>query len=288
MRRFVTLSLASLVMGGCARAPSPLAPHWAGSIGVPHRGVLTRAVELPASGPGFRVLRENDRHFGTKRFVSALTKAAGKVHEQRPGGTLVIGDLSAKTGGKIPSHASHRTGRDVDLLFYTTTLEGAPATPKDFVHLGTDGLAWDKPGQRFLRFDVEREWLLVKALVESPDARVQWLFASRPVLAMLLEWGRARGEPGETLVRAMEMLVEPGPPAQSHDDHLHVRIACDAEEVLLGCEPSGPARPWIANANALSSAVDAGEPTTVELVEALLLPLPPTGHALPAGDSKWP
>ena len=170
------LAVSSVALGstGCARAPSPLAPHWAGSIGLPHRGVLTKASELRAEGAGYRLLSpSNERHFGTPRFVAAVERAAAEVNRQRPGSTLTIGDLSAKHGGKIPSHASHRSGRDADLLLYMTTLEGAPVTSSGFVHVGTDGLAFDEAEKRFLRFDVEREWLLVKALVEDPEARVQ-------------------------------------------------------------------------------------------------------------------
>lgn len=274
---FAALAVAS---AGCARAPSPLTPHWAGSIGLPHRGVLTEATELPAEGTGYRLLRSNGRHYGTPRFVAAIERAAAKVDHERPGSTLTIGDLSARNGGKISSHSSHRSGRDADLLLYMTTLDGAPVTSTSFVHVGTDGLAWDDAEKRFLRFDVEREWLLVKTLVEDPEARVQWLFASKPVEAMLIEWARARGESGETIVRAMDMLLQPGPPAQSHDDHVHVRVACDADEVAAGCEPTGPVRPWIAAADALAPSI---EPSTVELVQSLVLPIDPLGPALAGG-----
>ncbi len=265
-------------VAGCARAPSPLTPHWAGSIGMPHRGVLTLGVELPASGPGFHVLTENDRHFGTPRFVRALARAASKVDQQRPGSSLTVGDLSARSGGKIPSHASHRSGRDADLLLYMTTLEGAPALVTGFVHVGADGLAVDAD-KRFLRFDVEREWLLVKALVEDPEARVQWLFVSKTVEAMLLDWARARGESGDTLVRAMDMLLQPPPPAQSHDDHIHVRIACDPEEAASGCEHTGPIRPWIAAADANVPSADS--PRVNVNVEARMNPAEAGGSALP-------
>ena len=151
--------------------------------------------------------------------------------------------------------------------------------------MGTDGLAWDEPHQRFLRLDVERQWQLVKALVEDPEARVQWLFVSRPVEAILLEWARARGESGDTIVRAMDVMLQPGPPAQSHDDHLHVRIACTTEEVASGCEPSGPVRPWIAAADA-ASVTASDVPTTLELVTSLVMPIEPRGPALTDANSK--
>lgn len=284
MRRVLALLSVALLSSGCARAPSPLAPHWAGSIGLPHRGVLTKASELPAEGAGYRMLFENQRHFGTPRFVAAIERAAAKVAHERPGSVLTIGDLSARGGGHISSHSSHRSGRDADLLLYMTTVEGAPITSTGFVSVGPDGLAWDEPHQRFLRLDVEREWLLVKALVEDPQARVQWLFVSRPVEAILLEWARARGEPGETIVRAMDAMLQPGPPAQSHDDHVHVRIACDPEEIAAGCEVNGPVRPWIAEADAAAAlpALADSTPTTLELVTSLIMPIEPHGPPLAA------
>lgn len=239
------LLLAAAASLGCVRAPSPLRPQLGGSIGLPHSGVLVDGEELPAEGVGFRRLRDNGRHHATPRLVGAIQRAAAQVERDRPGASLVVGDLSARGGGKISSHSSHRSGRDADLLLYMTTLDGVPVAPRDFVHVGADGLAWDPAGGRYVRFDVERQWLLVKALVEDPDARVQWLFVSRPVEAMLLEWARARGESGETLVRAMDAMLQPPPPAQNHDDHIHVRVACDAGEIAAGCEHSGPARPWL-------------------------------------------
>lgn len=281
--------VALVCVTGCARSPSPLAPHFTGSIGMPHRGVLTNATELPREGTGYRVLAANDRHFGTPRFVGAIQRAAAKVAAERPGSTLVIGDLSARHGGKISSHASHRTGRDADLLLYMTTLQGAPVATTDFVHVGNDGLAWDEKGDRYLRLDVEREWLLVKSLVEDDESRVQWLFVSRPVEAMLIEWARARGESGETIVRAMDAMLQPGPPAQAHDDHIHVRIACDPGEVAAGCEPTGPSRPWIealdAQATPTLAASTAVDPSTLELVQELIRPIDPLAPAV-AGSSK--
>ncbi|HVJ93432.1 MAG TPA: hypothetical protein VM580_26705, partial [Labilithrix sp.] len=165
-------------------------------------------------------------------------------------------------------HFSHRTGRDADLLLYLTTLEGAPVESPGFVRVGPDGLAWDEKGKRFLRFDVERTWLLVKTLILDPDARIQWVFANRNVEAILIEWARARGERGDTLVRAMEVMHEPHP-GGPHDDHVHIRTACSPEEVASGCERTGPARAWI---EALDKPVPDGT-SSRELLDAILRPL---------------
>jgi penicillin-insensitive murein endopeptidase len=80
----------------------------------------------------------------------------------------------------------------------------------------------------------------------------------------------------------MDTLLQPAPPAQSHDDHVHVRIACDPDEIAAGCEPNGPVRPWIA---ALDSVPRASEPNTLELVQSLVLPLDPLEPAMAGGPT---
>jgi penicillin-insensitive murein endopeptidase len=265
------LSLASavsacLTLAGCANTPSPLVPNVTGSVGVPHRGVLTAGVELPRESAGLAWLRNDDRHYGVPRLVSALVHAAKKVDDARPGGTLVVGDLSRKNGGELSGHASHRVGRDVDLLLYMTTLDGAPVRSRGFSSVGTDGLAYDKNRSEYLRLDVEREWLLVKALVEDTEANVQWIFVHQNIEALLLEWARARGEPTETVYRAMTMMLRPKPPADPHDDHLHVRTECLPDEVDHGCVPFGPVWPWLKRASRPS-------PSTADLLRELLGPI---------------
>jgi len=211
---------------------------------MPHRGVLFGGTELPAEGPGYVFLRDDDRHHATPRFAAALSRAAALVAIARPGATLVLGDMSTASGGRLLPHLSHRSGRDADLVLYAMTPDGAPVVSPGFIHYGEDALAWDPKGKRYLRFDVEREWLLVRALLEDPDARVQWMFANHNVESLLVEWAIARGEPSDIVWRAQQVMLEPRP-GGAHDDHLHVRTACDAGEIARGCEPSGPARPWL-------------------------------------------
>lgn len=243
-RIFLALAIAlEISQIGCT-LPSPLAPELTGSIGMTHRGMLENGQEIPAKGEGYVFLRDNGRHYATERFAAAIERAAKSVEEQRPGGTLVIGDVSAKHGGALLPHLSHRSGRDADLILYAETLEGVPVPAPGFVHYGADGLAWDEKNHRFLRFDVEREWLLVKALLEDPRARIQWMFANHVIEARLIEWARARGEPDETVWRAEQVMLEPHP-GGPHDDHLHVRTACAADEIETGCVPYGPERPWL-------------------------------------------
>ena len=133
MRKAKAASLALLLVSGCFNSPTPLAPGLHGTVGAPNRGVLTESEELPVRGPGFVRYRPQSTHyFGRPRLVHALESAAASVARLAPGGApLSIGDLSAKTGGRIPGHDSHRSGRDVDLLFLVTTPAGASAIRRD-------------------------------------------------------------------------------------------------------------------------------------------------------------
>lgn len=256
-----------LALPACVRAPSPLTPDRVGSVGLPHRGTLSRAASLPGVGAGFARLRKDERSYGTAGLVGAIERAAAVVARERPGSVLVVGDLSLPHGGRIVPHLSHRTGRDADLLLYVSTPDGAMLTSPGFVHFGPDGLAWDPRGQRFLRFDVEREWILIKTLVEDDDARVQWIFLNHALEPMLIDWARAKGEPPETIRRAEEVLLEPHP-GGVHDDHTHVRVACSEEEVREGCEPNGPDRAWFAKGEPRPE-----PPSTEELVHDVSEPL---------------
>jgi penicillin-insensitive murein endopeptidase len=262
---FLTLSCA-----GCIHAPSPFWPLRSGSVGTPSRGVLTGGAPLANESASFVRLRRNERRYGVPRFIAAIERAASAVQETHPGARLTIGDLSAPHGGVLlPQHVSHRTGRDADLLFFLTTLEGASTESPGFLAVGPDGLAWDKEGNRFLRFDIAREWLLVRALLLDVDARVQWLFVNTNIRAMLLEWAIARGEPPYLIERAMDVMLQSGGP---HDDHIHVRTACTEEEIATGCEPTGPPRPWLAQE--LGQDVTAHDNETSEdLARALFSPL---------------
>lgn len=244
MRGRVLAVAFGLLAVGCGRTPSPLVPQFEGSIGTCNRGVLSASTELPRSGDGFKWLRGDDHHHGLPRFVAAIERAAGVVAKQRPGAMLSVGDISAPHGGMLLPHLSHRSGRDADLLLYWTTLEGAPVETPGWIHMQADGLAFDEKTRRFLRFDVERTWLLVKTLLEDPDARVQWVFANRKVNALLIEWARARGDSPQTIAKAIDVMLEPHP-GGPHDDHVHVRTACTSAEIIAGCEPTGPPREWL-------------------------------------------
>lgn len=246
--RATTTSAMAVALGlvACTGSPSPLAPGLRGSVGLPHHGVLTHGEPLPAKGEGFVRFRDDGIHYGSPRLLGALEAASRYVAEQRPGSPpLVIADLSARYGGETERHRSHRTGRDVDLLLFLTTTDGRPVRSPGFIAFGKDGLAPARIAgrQTYVRFDTERTWLLVKGLLQSGEAEVQWLFIARWLEAMLIEYAIARGEDLDLILRAEAVLHQPGDSAP-HADHIHARIACTPEEEVAGCG-GGPRWKWL-------------------------------------------
>jgi penicillin-insensitive murein DD-endopeptidase len=273
---------------GCLSTPSPLAPSFRGTVGSPNQGVQTDGVELPVAGPGFvRYRPQGAHHFGRPRLVTALTRIAAELQNADPGAPpLVIGDLSARFGGKIDGHQSHRTGRDVDLIYQYLTPSGARVTAPGFIHIDADGLARNPSDGHILRFDVEQEWRLVKALVTAPEMGVQFMFASRNVESLLIDYALARGEPLDLVLHAQSVMWQPVD-SLPHDDHIHLRIACSVEETYTGCTGGGPYWEWLAP---LPAPVALDDPRLALLVaddEPLPVLLePPTSVALaPHGDS---
>jgi len=231
---------------GCFGTPTPLAPGLKGSVGRPHHGVQTGATELPVSGEGYeRYRRGGSYYWAQPRLIRAVQEAAALVARELPGGApLLIGDLSARHGGKISRHNSHRSGRDVDLLWYVTTPTGISVRNPSFVQLGPDGLAPVPDTDSFVRLDVPRQWLLVKALLRSLHVSVQWMFCSSDVESLLVQYAIAKGEDPELIWRAQNVLLEPGD-SLPHDDHIHLRVACEADQWVHGCEGGGPYWNWL-------------------------------------------
>ncbi|MEI9938532.1 MAG: penicillin-insensitive murein endopeptidase [Pseudomonadota bacterium] len=238
--------IGAALVSGCFNTPTPLAPGLHGTIGVPNRGVLTESEELPVHGPGFIRYRPQSTHyFGSPRLVRALQSAAANVALLAPGGApLSIGDLSAKTGGRIPGHDSHRSGRDVDLLFLVTTPAGASVPSPGFVRFEGDGLARLDNSADYVRIDVDREWLLLRSLLTSPEIGVQFMFVCHEVEALLIDHARALGEPDSLVWQAETVMLEPSDSLR-HDDHVHLRIACSPEEAVAGCSGGGPRWQWL-------------------------------------------
>ncbi len=262
MRRPLLFGFAGILLSACIGTPTPLQPNLNGSVGYPHGGVQTSASELPVSGPGFVRFRPNEKvYWGQPALVNGIESVARHVHTRFGGGPpIVLGDLSARPGGNIPRHNSHRSGRDVDVLWQLMTPEGKPVRSPGFVKVGQDGLAVDPGSGRYYRLDIERQWQVIKGFLTTPDLGVQWMFCATWIEALLIQYARALGEPDELVWRAQTVMLQPAD-SLPHDDHIHLRIACSANEAVAGCMGGGPHWDW------LPPVPDLGEVSIAELAQ---------------------
>jgi penicillin-insensitive murein endopeptidase len=210
------------------------------SVGTAAGGYLRNGRKLPESGDGFLtrdVWRERDNRYGTDELIALVEGVARRMHSHVPGVNLVVADLSGAGGGeKRAFHHSHQSGRDADLLYYMRDADGKPFEPDAMHVFDARGRAVDGSG---LTVDVPRTWLLVKEIIDAPEAPVQWIFMYEPLAARLLAHAAAIHESPALIAKARATLKQPGDSAK-HDDHMHVRVYCSIEDKRYGCADFGP------------------------------------------------
>lgn len=214
----------------------------------PNDGLLRGGVPLPLTAPGLRFnpARDPKARYGTAEVVRSLVQAAARVDRELGGLPVTINDLSYENGGPIPHHASHQSGRDVDVFFYQLGPDGEPiesvgalfdpsGTGVDFRDLA------DPSDDVPLQIDIPRTWLFLRALIEEDGAHLQQIFLAEHLRALLLDYAKASGVPPQTIARFEDMTCQPAYP---HDDHAHLRFFCAPDDIPEGCLDSPPIYPW--------------------------------------------
>jgi penicillin-insensitive murein endopeptidase len=234
----------AIALGACADWAAIDGSDRSLSWGATNDGAVIRPLALPSSGDGYWVpplWRARGHEYGTDAAIDLVVGVARRIGA--PGAPrLGVGDLSPPTGGASTEHHSHQAGRDIDLLYFITTEKGLPLENDAMRKVGADGLTQiDRaaPNAPRFRFDVARNWALVRALITAPEARVQWIFLYEPLAETLLAYAHDHGESDAIQARARAVLHQPGDSAP-HDDHMHVRIYCSEAERAAGCVDRGP------------------------------------------------
>ena len=218
------------------------------SIRNPNDGSLEGGVPLPLTAPGLRFnpTRDPDARYGTVEVVRALVEAAARVDRELGGLPVTINDLSLPTGGPIPRHRSHQSGRDVDVLFYQLDDQGTPIESVgaffDPEGIGIDFKDLSTPADDVrLRLDVRRTWLFLQALIEAEHAELQNIYVAEHIRTLLLHHARSIEAPPRTIARFEALTCQPSYP---HDDHFHFRFFCAPDDIEAGCRDSKPIYPW--------------------------------------------
>lgn len=196
--------------------PAIVVREGAMSRGRPQKGWLDNAVRLPESH--LYTLEHPNLVWGSSHAVrTVLTAIARFRHDSGYEGKLIIGSMSRRRGGKFPPHASHRTGRDIDI--FLPLLPGVPFT-------------W-KPNP--FEVDWEASWALLEAFVATGE--VEGVFLDHRRQRFLYEAGRQLGADEETLAKMVEWPAKPGEAesyvrhGKDHTRHFHIRIKCGEEEL---------------------------------------------------------
>jgi penicillin-insensitive murein endopeptidase len=175
--------------------------------------------------------RKSKVSWALPNLLTTLSRAARAVARKFPGSVLEIGELSRKDGGRITSHLSHQSGRDADVGFYLTDLDGGPIRAPHFLRCEGSGDGHDDPT---IRFDDQRNWEFVRALLEDPNEEVRQIFIYAPLRARLLAYAAKVKAPRQLRAKAAAAMMQPIN-ALPHDDHFHIRISCPFDQVERGC-----------------------------------------------------
>jgi murein endopeptidase len=201
----------------------PLELHGTGkSIGLPHRGKLVDAVQLPEH-PLW--VRGNPDHLWASANAITVTHQAFEILRGELGFDrgVLIGSISRRKGGRMAPHRSHQSGRDIDIRLPLRPGLGKTKAPT------ADEIDW------------YATWALIEAYARTEAAEVVFLneahhgrlYAAARAMGVarervhdLLRWPKWRGD--------ADPLVQH---AEGHNAHLHVRVRCGSDEPK--CE-SGP------------------------------------------------
>jgi penicillin-insensitive murein endopeptidase len=240
-----------LALGSACSRPGVLGDFRSVSLGQSNDGRILRPKRMPNFGKGHRTpdaWRARGNRYGTDELVGMIGRAGLSVRAKSRRSILAVADLSPKKGGATMWHRSHHSGRDVDLIFYSTDARRKPMPPPETHMVVYDAKGKPvppEPGTEFepdwekRRFDTERNWWLVESLLSDTEARVQWIFVSDGLRARLLTWARKHKRPAWLIEYASRVMYQPGRKAP-HDDHFHVRIYCTRADRAQGCVDTGP------------------------------------------------
>ncbi len=181
------------------------------SRGRPNRGRLTNGVPMP-DGPWWRV-RNPSLAWGTAFTIERLAGGLSATAERFGSAPVVmLGDISARRGGRLRPHLSHQSGRDVDMSYYR--LDGQ----------GSEYFRVTRPHE----LDVARQWFLLRHWIKSRALERAFVDPrlSRVLVAHALRSGdnpRFLDEVFGTARLGRDGIIAYSP---GHDDHIHLRFRC--------------------------------------------------------------
>ena len=187
------------------------------SIGPTNRGRIQNGRMMPEGdeNSGHFLRDERQRSFATANTINALVSGFAAYATRFPEAPRVnVGDFSKRRGGKIKPHASHQSGRDVDIGFIHV---GTPRNPQHFTRATSTNV------------DVEKTWFMLKSIIASGE--VKSIYVDKTVQKQLYNF--AKNELNDAQLEAIfsipkrehssSALIQHWP---GHRNHFHIRFTC--------------------------------------------------------------
>ncbi len=188
------------------------------SIGKPSAGSLSHGVQLPENEALYHIRRPENAYGSTHTVELLQLTIARWRRDSGYAGTLHIGDLSKAGGGRLRPHASHRTGRDIDIrLPLKKGVKRSGGLPE-----GPNDVDWDAT------------WALIKEMCDTGE--VLYIFLGHGRQKYLYKAARRAGMSKAQLEKYIQY---PQPPksgkslvrhAKGHNAHFHVRFKCGPKD----------------------------------------------------------
>lgn len=190
------------------------------SVGYPGAGSVEGGMPM-IDGPG-RILRHTPwKAWATEATVATLDLVLREWARRYPSEqVIIVGNMSARNGGRLKPHSSHQSGRDVDLSY-----------PQKWDHKS------ELAPQVMNKINLERNltWSLLELLSET--GAVEAIFIDTSLQRLLYEYALETGRYSKKQLESwMEYPRSPGSGSpmikhvRGHVDHLHVRLDCSPKE----------------------------------------------------------
>ncbi len=184
------------------------------SVGKPNRGKIVNSIAIPENKKLY-TLRKPNESFGSSHAIYNLQLAIAQWRQATAySGALLIGAMSKKGGGRLRPHASHQSGRDVDIRLPLKRPNGSSDKVSD--------VDWDAT------------WGLILALVGTGE--VEYIFLTTDRQKHLLKAAKRAGASKDMIDRILQYPETRGSKngivrnQKGHTAHIHVRFKCAANE----------------------------------------------------------
>ena len=205
----------------------PSAGPWR-SFGEYAKGCIAGAVQLPADGPNWQVMRPaRNRAWGSPELIAVIERLAANAAQATGWPGLLVGDIGQPRGGPmVTGHASHQIGLDADIWLTPMPDRRLSVEERDnfaaesLVTGDGNGVKPDLWNPSYLK--------LYETVARLPE--LARMFANP---AIKRELCREAGSDRDWLAKVR--------PWWGHDDHFHMRLTCPPGQTE--CENQAPVPP---------------------------------------------